>query len=431
MKKIVAKIPTSPYALALYLLLLSIVLAMGSYSGENLSEELPKWLYEGLWNKAGMVFLLQMMFMLLLGLTLAKSKPVNHFISKLTANTKSAQKAYLITALISLLACWINWGLGLILGAIAAKKTAEALQKQGVGFNLGFLSALGYSGMMFWHNGLSGSAPLKAAEKGAIAKMSGDSNSLISEIASSKTLFSSENIVISLVLVSAVLLFSQIRKPKAVTSELAQDTLPSNSLNSTDKLGFVLGIIIILATLFANTYTFKLQFLNPNFINAILLSVNLMLYKSLNAFAQQVSDSMKSLSDLLLQFPLYFAIMGLLSNSGFIENLSQNLLAYFPNEALPFVTFISAGVVNFFVPSGGGQWLIQGPLIVESFVNAGIPLEKGIMALAFGDELTNMLQPFWALPLLAITGVKIKELLPYTFQLFLIGLIVYGIGVWF
>ena len=431
MKKIFTKIPASPYALALYLLLLSVVLATVNYSGDNLSEELPKWLYQGLWNQAGMVFLLQMMLMLLLGITLAKSKPVSQLLNKLTANTKSAQKAYLITALISLLACWINWGLGIILGAIAAKKTAEVLQKQNIKFNLGFLAALGYSGMMFWHNGLSGSAPLKAAEKGAIAKMSGDSNSLISEIASSKTLFSLENIVISLVLVSAVLLFSQFRKPKSVHTELTIDALPSTLARQNDKLGLILGCILILATLFANTYTFKLQFLNPNFINAILLSVNLLLYKSLHTFAQEVSDSMKSLSDLLLQFPLYFAIMGLLSNSGFVENLSQNMLAYFPNEALSFVTLISAGVVNFFVPSGGGQWLIQGPLIVESFAKAGIPLEKGIMALAYGDELTNMLQPFWALPVLAITGVKVKELLPFTFQLFLIALVVYGIGVWF
>ena len=101
----------------------------------------------------------------------------------------------------------------------------------------------------------------------------------------------------------------------------------------------------------------------------------------------------------------------------------------FSNETTyPIFTFISAGIVNIFVPSGGGQWAIQGPIIVQAASDLGVSLSKSIMALAYGDQLTNMLQPFWALPLLGITGLKAKEILPYTLLLFALGSIIFLIG---
>ena len=100
-------------------------------------------------------------------------------------------------------------------------------------------------------------------------------------------------------------------------------------------------------------------------------------------------------------------------------------------RTLPLFTFFSAGLVNIFVPSGGGQWAIQGPIIVESALKLGVPLPKAVMALAYGDQITNMLQPFWALPLLGITKLKAREILPYTLMLLIIGAAVFLIGLYF
>jgi len=77
------------------------------------------------------------------------------------------------------------------------------------------------------------------------------------------------------------------------------------------------------------------------------------------------------------------------------------------------------------VPSGGGQWAVQGPIIVEAAIQLGVSIPKSVMALAYGDQLTNMLQPFWALPLLGITGLKAKEILPYTLILLLAGVVIF------
>jgi short-chain fatty acids transporter len=113
--------------------------------------------------------------------------------------------------------------------------------------------------------------------------------------------------------------------------------------------------------------------------------------------------------------------MGLMKHSGMITQMSDFFVSISNETSFPILTFLSAGIVNIFVPSGGGQWAIQGPIIIETSQQLGISLSKNIMALAYGDQLTNMLQPFWALPLLGITGLKAKEILPYTLLLMFLG----------
>ena len=77
------------------------------------------------------------------------------------------------------------------------------------------------------------------------------------------------------------------------------------------------------------------------------------------------------------------------------------------------------------VPSGGGQWAVQGPIVVEAAQALNVPIQKVVMALAYGDQLTNMLQPFWALPLLGITQLKAKDILPYSGIILLVGLVIF------
>lgn len=117
--------------------------------------------------------------------------------------------------------------------------------------------------------------------------------------------------------------------------------------------------------------------------------------------------------------------MGIMSHSGMVQIMSAFFVSISNETTFPVFTFISAGIVNIFVPSGGGQWAVQGPIIVEAATQLGVSIPKSVMALAYGDQLTNMLQPFWALPLLGITGLKAKEILPYTLILLLAGIIIF------
>jgi short-chain fatty acids transporter len=141
-----------------------------------------------------------------------------------------------------------------------------------------------------------------------------------------------------------------------------------------------------------------------------------------------IDKAIRGASGILIQFPLYFGIMGIMKYSGMIEIMSDFFIEVSTKQTFPILTFLSAGIVNIFVPSGGGQWAVQGPIIVESAIKIGVSIPKAIMSLAYGDQITNMLQPFWALPLLGITGLKAKEILPYTLILMLIGSCVFIMG---
>ena len=143
--------------------------------------------------------------------------------------------------------------------------------------------------------------------------------------------------------------------------------------------------------------------------------------ESMAIISKQMRIEMGGASGILIQFPLYFGIMGIMKETGMIELMSDFFISISNENTFPIYTFFSAGLVNIFVPSGGGQWAIQGPIIVEAAMKLGVSIPKSVMSLAYGDQLTNMLQPFWALPLLGITGLKAKEILPYTLLLMLLG----------
>jgi short-chain fatty acids transporter len=123
--------------------------------------------------------------------------------------------------------------------------------------------------------------------------------------------------------------------------------------------------------------------------------------------------------------------MGIMTESGLIHRISDFFVAVSTERTFPVFTFFSAGLVNVFVPSGGGQWAVQGPVILEAAQRLGVSLPKAVLALSYGDQLTNMLQPFWALPLLGITRLKAREILPYTLLFMFVGGIIYLGGLWF
>ena len=159
-----------------------------------------------------------------------------------------------------------------------------------------------------------------------------------------------------------------------------------------------------------------------------MLGLAIILHGNFHKFLAAVEQAISDVSGILIQFPLYFGIMGIMTGSGMISTISDFFVSVSNETTLPLFTFLSAGIVNIFVPSGGGQWAVQGPLVLESALALNVPLNKAVMALAYGDQLTNMLQPFWALPLLGITKLKANEILPYTVLFMFVGGSIYVIG---
>ena len=425
----------APFTIAVVLTLVTFVLAYFLSPNQETPLSLLNYWEKGLWNSPLLVFAVQMMLMLVLGHVLALTKTVSQWIDKATLFCSDTAKAAAWITLLTLLVSFFNWGLGLVFGAIFARKVGEHATKNNIPLNYPLIGAAGYSGLMVWHGGISGSAPIKIAEKGHFLEEK------MGVISQSETIFSTMNISISLVLLIVLPSLMYILGKKSESKIIKLNSTPieeekeeiqgAERLDHSNILAYFFGGIIIIFCIYKALILpqqLSLSFITPNFINLFLLGLGILLHKNFNHFLKGVNQAIGGASGILIQFPLYFGIMGIMNSSGLVGVFSDFFVSISNPTTFPIFAFISAGIVNVFVPSGGGQWGVQGPIIIEAASQLNVPYWKAVMALAYGDQLTNMLQPFWALPLLGITGLKAKDILPYSLLLLLIGGSIFVIG---
>lgn len=437
-----AKVLPSPFTLSIGLTLVTLILAFlfGSFTGEHsqVVATLQAW-QAGLWNKDLLVFGYQMMLILVLGHVLVLSTPVNRLLEFITKGATNTKTAVVLVSISTMLMGFFNWGLGLIFGAILSRKIGEKSARENLDINYPLIGALGYSGMMVWHGGISGSAPLKAAEEGHLHSiMSKIPLDFPSELSTAETTFSVSNLIIfGVILIVVPFIFRNIKRRSALkfdTSTLKNEAVSNSEEKKVHPLerNRVLPLIFggLLTLCFFIVYFQNILELNltPNMLNFLMLGLGILFHQSITRYLTSLAEAIKGASGILIQFPLYFGIIGVMKESGLAVSFAQFFISISTETTLPIYTFISSGIVNIFVPSGGGQWAIQGPIALESALKLGVPLPKIIMALSYGDQVTNMLQPFWALPLLAITKLKASDIFPFTFLLFIIGSIIFIAG---
>lgn len=428
----------SPMAIAL---VLTLVAAISALTVSTPLEVVSSW-SDGLWNPALMRFGFQAMFMLVLGHVLALSKPVKKLLDRVVdIAVKTPRYAAVYVALLAMIMGWINWGLGLVAGALVARAVID----RGVAHK-GLIGAAGYMGLLIWHSGISGSAPLKVAESGHLLSLYPKGAQWTTPIADSisieSTVFASWNLLLTVVVMAAIsVLFyflGGVLKPSEKQelekeSEVVEPEKESvaEKLDNGRGLAWLMGVAAVGTAIWlavGGGLEKGLSFVNPDWINLILLGVALLAHGSVSKLTSALDSAIGGAAGILLQFPIYFGIMGIVTGTGLAEILAGALVESTTMSTLPLAIFTSSGVLNVFVPSGGGQWAVQGPLVIEACHSLGLPLEKGIMAMAYGDQWTNMLQPFWALPLLGITGLKAKDILPYTMAALLVAGVVFLAG---
>ncbi|MCH1548496.1 MAG: TIGR00366 family protein [Flavobacteriaceae bacterium] len=435
----------SPFTIAVILSLITIFIAIlfSNLSNSNsfsFFEILSFW-EKGIWNNDLLVFAYQMILILVLGHILVLSSPINYLILKIVKYANTTKRAVTIVSFSVMIVAFFNWGLGLIFGAILARKIGDYCCEKNIKINYPLIGASGYVGLMVWHSGISGSAPIKAAEDNHLINLMSsriDSSSFLdipTSLNFDLTVLSSANIItfISLLIVIPLTFFVIAKNTKSIDYDLQslKFETSSNSNSENDKLensrvfSLFFGLILITAFFYQywnNILSFKIT---PNSLNFFMLALSILLHNNIKSFLSALNESIKGASGILIQFPLYFGIMGIMKETGLIIYISDFFISISNEITLPIFTFFSAAIINVFVPSGGGQWVIQGPVVIAAATELNVPIQKVVMALAYGDQLTNMLQPFWALPLLAITKLKAKEILPYTLIIMLVGLIIF------
>jgi short-chain fatty acids transporter len=437
----------APFTIAVLLTIVTFFLALGlttpsNSSASNYAIELLYFWEDGIWNNNLMVFAMQMMLMLVLGHTLALTPPAEKLITKATAYCNTTARAVFVVSLCTMLVAFFNWGLGLIFGAIFARKVGEYAQRHNLALNYPMVGAAGYSGLMVWHGGFSGSSLIKVAEPNHLSEiMAGilpeeQLQVLPDRLLMSDTVFSTMNLCVSAALLlfvplSMYLLAGQrpassisINKTHSSNEEKSSRLIGAEKLDYSRLLSLAFGLVVLGFAVYKSVIapsTFTLSFITPNFINFVLLGAAIMLHKNFHRFIAATNEAILGASGILIQFPLYFGIMAIMKSSGLVAVFSAFFVDISTALSFPIYSFFSAGLVNVFVPSGGGQWAVQGPILIKAALELNVPLWKSILALAYGDQVTNMLQPFWALPLLGITGLSARAIHPYTLFLMCVG----------
>lgn len=370
-----------------------------------------------------LAFMTQMCLILLLGYMLANTRPVQKLLRWLARVPSNAGFAYVFVFVIAAIASLITWGLGLIVGTLLAREIAVEARKRGMKVHFPLLVAAGYSGFVVWHMGYSGSGPLTAATPDSFL-----APSLGGEVLPiTATTFSTWNMLAALgvIIVVGFLMFLIRPKkndpiyelPETVGSEKTDEyddevVTPADRIDASRILTTLVGIglVIYLIVHFVGGGTLTLDIVNWSFLALILLLVR-------NPFEliHLTKKAASNVGEILVQFPLYAGILGIMSSSGLIALFSDAFVSIATPTTFGVLALLSAGIVNFFVPSGGGQFAVQGPIMLDAANQLGVDPSIAVMAVAYGDQWTNMIQPFWALPVLAIAGLKMRDILGYTF----------------
>jgi short-chain fatty acids transporter len=380
-----------------------------------------------------LAFITQMALILLLGHILANTGPVRRLLAFLGSVPRTELTAYVFVFVVAAVASLITWGLGLVVGGLLAREVAYQGRQNGLKLHFPMLVASGFAGFVVWHMGYSASGPLTAATEGSFLTESlGGQTVPISE-----TVFSSWNMIaaVATILVVALALFlvaprsgDRIMELEIDAREKADDgqeeiVTPADRLDASRLPTLLLGLMLTayLILHFVQGGTLTLDTVNWSFLALILLLVR-------NPFEliALTKNAASNVGEILLQFPLYAGILGLMTGSGLIQVFSDAFVAISNPTTFGLLAFLSAGLVNFFVPSGGGQFAVQGPIMLSAGAELGVDPAITIMAVSYGDQWTNMVQPFWAIPLLAIAGLKMRDILGYTTVVLIASGLVFG-----
>ncbi len=380
-------------------------------------------------------FSMQMALVLVTGTILATAPLFKRGLSRLASIPKNKFQAIILVNFISLIACFINWGFGLVIGAILAREVAKKVKM--VDYPL--LIASAYSGFVVWHAGISGSIPLKLASGGDLVAQTG--GAIKEAIPTSLTIFSSTNLIIFGIILLTLPFLLSLMSPSDDESiifvpeeDISEEIINKENMTPAEKLE---NCKIINYVLGAMGYTYIIYYfatkgfnLNLNIVNYIFLFTAIILHGTPINVVKAVNSAAKNTGGIILQFPFYGGIMGMMtfvgpngaSIAGEISNMFVNIST---QTTFPLFTFLSAGIVNFFVPSGGGQWAVQAPIMMPAGGMLGVEPAVTAMSIAWGDAWTNMIQPFWALPALGIAGLGAKDIMGYCLiVLFYTGIII-------
>jgi short-chain fatty acids transporter len=419
-----------PFVIAIGLTFAVAVAALLFAPKGDLVTVVTSW-YAGLFGIIGFAF--QMIMILVTGHALAHAPVVQRGLKSLVATVSTPNQAVVLTFLIAAGASWLNWGFGLVVGAILAREVAKRIH-----LDFGWLVAAAYSGWVIWASGPSSSIALSQATHGnalnIVEKLTGQL------LPFGETVFTTFNLVPTILVVILLPIVFVLLKPREdeitafvpvaedpTAASAATTKLAGTFADKANRAGIVSLFLVLLGLGYLGfTWTSKGVNFDANTVILVLLIFGVALHGTPAAYSEAMKNAAKQAGSMILQYPIYGGIMGIMDSTGLAAMISKFFVAIATAHTLPFWTYFASLFITFLVPSGGGHWAVQGPFAIPAAVELHASIPAVTMAVAMGEQVSNMMQPFWALPVVAMAGIGIQRVLGFTVVTFFVAGIVYG-----
>ena len=413
-----------PDPLVIAMILTVLVMGLGIVLTPHSLVAMTNFWVKGFWEL--LAFSMQVSFGLIAGAVLAQSRPIKKGMSKLCGIPNTSGQAVMLLGFITTALWWINWGIGLIAGAFLAKEMATRLREKKVAFHAPMIAAAGYAGIISYEMGITGAVPLWIATKGHRFEAQ------MGVIPLTDTIFSTMNVIITigvLVLVPLVLWWMTPKDPSKMIGYFPGDENPASEgeaapiavkaattfAERVERTPIWSWLIGLLGIVWAVAHFYKNGFqVDLNVFNFIILIVGLLIWGSPLEYARCFREQTTAAWGIILQFHFYAGIMGMMMYSGMVPIIATWFVAISTAKTYSLIVFLSAGLINFFIPSGGGQWAVQGPIMLEAAKTLSIDVKTVALAVGYGDSWSNLASPFWALPIAGVLGIKVRDFLGYT-----------------
>jgi short-chain fatty acids transporter len=431
-----------PFVLSIGLTLVVILLALAFAPHASVPVILSSW-YGGTFNILG--FALQMILILATGFAIADAPLVQRGLRAMAAGVRTPARAALLVFPIVAVAAWLNWGLGLIVGALLSREIARRVK-----VDFAWLVAGSYSAWSVCNSGLSSSIALSQASHGNALNLVEKATGQV--IPLSQTVFAPFVFiptVLVVVVMTAIFIWMH-PKPEHVVAfsdtapeaggsaaanadadPHARGALPTSFAARAERS--MLGTLILLVLgigYLAMTWHAKGFELDINTTILIFLLAGLALQRTPIAYADAIRRAARQTGSMLLQYPVYGGIMGIMTGTGLASTIAKTFVAIATPVTLPVLSYLSSLIITLLIPSAGGHWAVQGPFVLPAALSLHASVPRTAMGVAVAENVSNMLQPFWAVPVVAIAGIRIQRVMGYTAITFAVSLVIYGVALW-
>jgi len=398
----------------LLLILTGMALAMGNSAGKTLDAY-----YQGLWML--LPFTMQMTLIIVLSSVLGATPFFRTAITRLSRLPKTQFQAVALSVLVTAVAAYLYWGLGIAMTPLVAVHFAREAERKGIQLDFLFLLALLWAANAAWQFGLSASAPLLMATPGHFLEKT------VGILPLSTTIWSPAALILEVSFIAILIVVGYLLMPKngrpvsefPDACKLSEEGKPIDpgAANFSERLErnpiVPLLISAVLVGWLYNHFGVKHLSLDINALNTILLFTCLLLHRTIYRFTQTLQHAVVSCWPVIIIYPMYAGVAGLIQFTSVGEVLAGLVSSVSTPYSFPFLAAFSGTIVAIFVPSSGGQWVIQGYVTSVAATAAGVSVQRGLLALSIGDHMGNLIAPFWYVIVAGVARVNFREFFGY------------------